>query len=329
MLDFFPMISLLKLLSQGGEHGRLSILIYHRVLRIHDPLIPWAVTADTFTGHMQALRNYFNVIPLREAVDRLISASLPPRAAAVTFDDGYCDNLTLAVPILERYQLPATVFVASDFLDGGRMWNDTIIEAVRSGPQLLELADIGLGSIELTDEASRIRAASALLRQLKYLPHERRLAIAEEIGERCGASLPSDLMLTTDEVRKLYAAGIDIGGHTLSHPILSKLNDQSARIEIAENRERLTDIIRAPVRVFAYPNGRPGYDYSATHVRMVRECGYSGAVSTESGTSTSSIDRYQLRRFTPWDRQPDRFTLRMTQNLLSHRFGRSTKGRIY
>ena len=108
-----PMKPLLSLLSPGGRRGRLSILIYHRVLARDDPFAPWGIGAEGFTAQMAALRNHFNVIPLSEAIARLRSGSLPPRAAAVTFDDGYRDNLTVALPILRRYGIPATVFVAS------------------------------------------------------------------------------------------------------------------------------------------------------------------------------------------------------------------------
>lgn len=316
-LNAIPMTMLLGLLSPGGRRARLSVLIYHRVLDTVDPLVPWALSAKDFSDEMETLRSFFNVIPLPEAIERLSTGTLPPRSAAVTFDDGYRDNLTVALPILQRHRIPATVFVASGFLDGGRMWNDTVVEAVRSFTGRLDLGDLGLGCLDLNTEAERVHAVSTLLQQIKYLPHERRASVADRIGERVGVNLPDDLMLSSDELRVLHASGIDIGGHTLSHPILSGLDDRSARHEIAENRERLTELTRAPASVFAYPNGRPGRDYSATHVRMVRDCGYSGAVSTAVGVSTLSADPYQLPRFTPWEHQSTRFALRMARNLLT------------
>lgn len=310
---------LIGLLSPRGIRARLSVLIYHRVLTAADPLVPWALGADIFAVHMDALRRYFNVIPLPEAVERLKVGTLPARAAAVTFDDGYRDNLTIALPILQRFRIPATVFVSSGFLDGGRMWNDTVVEAVRASNGTLDLSKLGLGSFELNTMASRVDAIASLLHQMKYLPHVQRAEVAEQIGLHSPATLPNDLMLTADEVRTLHGMGIDIGGHTISHPILSGLDDRSAHQEIAENHRCLSEIIRTPPSIFAYPNGRPGHDYLDTHVRMVRDCGYSGAVSTATGVSTTTVDPYQLYRFTPWDSQSSRFTLRLARNLLTVR----------
>ena len=311
-----PMKPLLSLLSPGGCRGRLSILIYHRVLARDDPFAPWGIGAEGFTAQMAALRNHFNVIPLSEAIARLRSGSLPPRAAAVTFDDGYRDNLTVALPILRRYGIPATVFVASGFLDGGRMWNDTVAEALRVADGPFDLTDLDLGRWDLSEVDHRAAAFHQLLQRLKYLPQARRIDAATVIAERCGADLPTDFMLSSDELRSLHSAGVEIGGHTKTHPILAGLDDGLALSEIAGNRERLQEIIRAPIPVFAYPNGRPGRDYTETHVRMVRDCGYVGAVSTSSGTATRNSDLYQLPRFTPWDVTAGRFALRMARSMV-------------
>lgn len=316
-MNSLAMTGLIGLLSPGGRRARLSILIYHRVLATADPLVPWALGADVFSVQMDALQRHFNVLPLPEAVERLAAGALPARAAAVTFDDGYRDNLTVALPILQRHRIPATVFIASGFLDGGRMWNDTVVETVRAIKGTLDLSSIGLGRFELGTTSSRVDAIAKLLHQMKYLPQGQRAMVADQIGECSPARLPNDLMLSVDELRNLHGAGIDIGGHTISHPILSGLDDRAALHEIAEDRRHLTEIIRAPLRVFAYPNGRPGLDYLTAHVSMVRKSGYSAAVSTAIGVSTSAADQFQLARFTPWDRQPTRFTLRLARNLLS------------
>lgn len=309
-----PLRLALGLLSPGGTRARLSILTYHRVLPAADPLVPWAESAEVFAIHMAALARYFTVLPLPEAIDRLARGTLPPRAAAVTFDDGYRDNLTVALPILRRFDIPATVFVASGFLDGGRMWNDTIVEAVRAAPDGLDLDDLGLGRIDTASPEARVTAVAALLKQVKYLPPERRAGVVARIGERAGRPLPDDLMLSTAEVRTLHAAGIDIGGHTVSHPILARLDDGVARREIAENRACLVDIVRAPVAVFAYPNGRPGQDFRPVHAEMARDCGYAGAVTTVAGTSAVASDPYLLRRYGPWGGSESRFVTGVARN---------------
>lgn len=297
----------------------LSILIYHRILSNPDPLFPDAITAQDFDRHMQALVATFQVLPLPEAVERLRIRSLPVRAACVTFDDGYRDNLQVALPILNKYRLPATVFVATDFLDGGRMWNDTVIEAVRRAERSeLDLRCLGLGCWPLTMIEDRRTAVAELLPRLKYLEPKTRVRLADGIAEAVGAELPSDLMLTSDQVRVLRREGIEIGAHTRSHPILAAIDDEQAREQIVSSKRHLEELLDAPVRLFAYPNGRPGQDYRREHVRMVQEAGFMAAVSTAMGVATVRADVYQLPRFTPWDRTPLRFTARLVLNLLLH-----------
>ena len=126
--------TLLNRLSPAGPRGRLSILILHRVLPAIDPLFPDEVHADRFDRLCAWVADGFNVLPLDQAVARLRSGNLPARALAISFDDGYADNHDIAMPILQRHGLPATVFIATGFMAGGRMWNDTIIESLRRSP---------------------------------------------------------------------------------------------------------------------------------------------------------------------------------------------------
>src|SRR4026209_38570 len=112
----------------------VSILIYHRVIAEPDPLILDEVCASEFDWHMTVLGRWFKVLPLTEAIARLHDGTLPARAACVTFDDGYADNASAALPILLRHGIPATFFLATAFINGGRMWNDTVIETVRRTP---------------------------------------------------------------------------------------------------------------------------------------------------------------------------------------------------
>jgi peptidoglycan/xylan/chitin deacetylase (PgdA/CDA1 family) len=123
-------------------------------------------------------------------------------------------------------------------------------------------------------------------------------------------------MLRSDQVRALHAAGMVIGGHTCSHPILASLSLAEAEREIVLGKERLEDILGAPVRLFAYPNGKPGQDYTAEHVRLVERAGFSAAFSTGWGASRSGADLFQLPRFTPWDRGQRGFVLRLIRNML-------------
>jgi len=311
--------ALKNLFSLAGLNSRLSILMYHRVLAQPDPLFPGEGNTETFNQEMSWLAACFRIMPLHEAVQKLRHEKLPPRTVCITFDDGYADNAEIALPILQKHGISATFFITTGFLDGGRMWNDTIIELVRQAPgPMLNLSKMGLGQFEISTIPQREQAINALLGKLKYLPLESRQLKVEEMCTYIPAILPNDLMMTSEQVKILHDAGMEIGGHTVNHPILARTEDVIARAEIANGKEVLENIIRAPVRAFAYPNGIPGQDYLSDHVRMVRDLGFEAAVSTSHGAARNSSDLYQLPRFTPWDQEQVRFTLRMAQNMLKN-----------
>lgn len=310
----------LELFSPAGTRGRLSILIFHRVLRAPDPLFPEETHVARFDGTCRWITELFNVLPLTEAIDRLDAGSLPARAACITFDDGYADNWTEAAPILARHRLPATFFIATGFLDGGRMWNDTLIEAVRRTEQIdLDLGDIGvpgLARLDLRGLAQRRRSIDAAIGAIKHLSPDRRQSVVDAIAARAKVELPHDLMLRSEQVLAMRRSGLSIGAHTVSHPIIAKLSASEQRREIDASRQALQSILGEPVTVFAYPNGKPGQDYNDESTRIVRELGFRCALSTAWGAASDSSDRFQLPRFTPWDNTPTRFALRMVGNLL-------------
>lgn len=304
----------------AGAHARLSVLIFHRVLPVADPLFADIPDARRFAEEMRWVRDWFNVLPLTEAIERLRKNSLPPRALAISFDDGYADNRTVAAPILQSLGLSATFFVTTGVLDGGRMWNDTVIESIRAvRSEQLDLERLGLGTYSLGNAASRRVAIDKVLTRIKRLPSIEREAMVNAIAEVVGAELPLDLMMSATQVRELSALGMDVGGHTVTHPILTRLDDEAAYREMAEGREALRAMSRSPVELFAYPNGVPGVDYDARHVALVRRCGFAAALTTAAGVSTPRSDVYQLPRFRPWDRSKPRYALRLLLNLRNAR----------
>jgi peptidoglycan/xylan/chitin deacetylase (PgdA/CDA1 family) len=297
----------------GPFSRSLSILIYHRVVAEPDPLAPHEVCGEEFDWHLAALERWFTVLPLRRAVADLRGGTLPARAACVTFDDGYADNYTVAMPILRRRGVPATFFVATSFLDGGRMWNDSVVETVRRVKgDALDARSIGLEKLDVSTIGLRRQAIERVLNALKYLPLEERQRRVEVLAAE--TALPSDLMMSAEQVRQLHRNDMEVGAHTVTHPILANLDSKRAGSEITDGKRRLEEIIGSPVKVFAYPNGKPGRDYGREHVDMVRELGFEAAVSTAWGVGHAASDPYQLPRFTPWDRTPRRFVLRLLQN---------------
>jgi len=299
-----------RLLCSRGR-PLLSILIYHQVLRQPDFMRPDVPTASEFEWQMALLSRYFVPISLREGLQRLNAGTLPDRSVCVTFDDGYQDNLDVALPILKRWHIPATVFVATAFLERGVMWNDRVIDAVKTAPgDVLDLGSEGLGRHAIGTEAERRNASRQLLRQIKPIPPTERDRMVDTLADRFGYH-EQRLMLDTVQLRQLCDAGVEIGAHTHSHPILASLEPAAAQREIETSKAILESELQKTVPLFAYPNGRPEKDYTQEHVELVRRAGFEAAVSTHSGVAGTYSDRWQLPRFTPWDRTPARFLVRL------------------
>lgn len=306
----------LQLASPSGTGAKLSILIFHRVLDAPDPLAPTEPDVLRFDQIISWLVGWFNILQLDEAIARLKTGNLPPRAAAITFDDGYADNLTNAIPILKKHRAHATFFIATGFLDGGIMWNDAIVEAIRGTSACsVDCEFLDIGRLELVTLQQKQAALETLIAATKYLPEERKNEAVRQLAERCGTDLPTDLMLTSRQLLDLRKSGMGVGAHTISHPILAKVTDDEARREISGGREYLENLLGERVGLFAYPNGRHGLDYTASHVEIVKSLGFDAAVSTNWGASCSKSDMYQLARFTPWDLNRWRYGSRLLMNI--------------
>ena len=295
----------------GGP--RLSILIFHRVLRDPDPIFPAELDAARFDRLMSLVARMFHVLPLERAVALLADGELPPRALAITFDDGYADNHDVALPILQRLGLNATFFVATAFTNGGRMWNDTVIECLRRTQCVcVDLSDFGLTELPTASASDRRAAIERLLPLIKYQVPEQRQPLLQRLHKLCGhPALPEDLMMSADALRTLRRADMGVGAHTVHHPILCTLPDAQAEAEMADSRTQLEATIDEPVTLFAYPNGQPGVDFDDRHEAMARRLGFAAAVSTQRGVSRPGDDLFRLRRYTPWEVATPRWAARL------------------
>ncbi|NOR71701.1 MAG: polysaccharide deacetylase family protein [Methylomarinum sp.] len=310
-LILFALRFIATLVSGFGKNKKLFILIYHRVLDESDYMRPAEVDKKVFTWQMNLLSNYFNVLPLDEALEKIETGMLPSRAVSITFDDGYSDNYLNALPILKKYDLKATFFIASGYLNGGMMWNDQVIESIRRmTSEKLDLTDVGFGAFSISDEIQKSTAADQIINKIKHLESNERQDIADFISSKV-KKMPTDLMMTDEQLIKLHQAGMEIGGHTVSHPIMANLDADEVKKELKNNKQTLEKLLNTSLRFFAYPNGKPNVDYKPEQIEQVKLQGYKGAVSTEWGVVGLNSDIFQLKRFTPWDTHPVKFMLRM------------------
>jgi len=291
--------------------SKAVILMYHRVVNLPDYPYPIVVSLERFRQHIQYVRDSCYPISLIDFACALEQRSLPKRAVAITFDDGYGDNYRYAYPILEEFDVPATIFVASNYVDTeSEFWWDDLERILVSPAQVPPRLSIRLGDAEYKwemDSLPRRKAARKEIHQLMKPLHagEREKTLAELAGwaglTRRGRAV--NQAMTSKELRQLAQSHIiDIGAHTISHPQLSALPPQMQYNEIIDGRRQLELIIDAPVRTFAYPYGALGH-YTKETVEIVKSAGFAAACTTEDRRVVYGSDLHQLPRYSvdDWD----------------------------
>jgi peptidoglycan/xylan/chitin deacetylase (PgdA/CDA1 family) len=309
-----------RLLSQG----RLTVLTYHSVTSAYDPLASFEqITAATFREQMSLVSRHFTVLPLMEAIEHLQRGTLPANALAITFDDGYLNNHDVALPILKSLGLTATFFVSTGYMEGGLMFNDLIMEALRRTRKddfVVPTEVDPSGRLELQNAPGRVKAFKRLAAYAKYLPDSERAAFCLETWRSLvpsnAAEMPR-LMMSAEHVRNLHQQGMTIGGHSHSHPIFTSCSLDKVREEVILNRDTLHNLIGEPPEVFAYPNGRANRDYTLAHARLLEEAGYRCAVTTEIGVCCPGMDLYQLPRYMPWTMTPGKLLYHLSRNAIT------------
>lgn len=285
--------------SRGGARG--VVLLYHRVdetADVHQLGVPHAL----FDAHLQWLRAECHLMPL----DRLLSAppeELPDRAVALTFDDGYLDNLTAAAPLLQRHGVPATFFLTSRWLDAeGEYWWDALERSLLGGaavPAALDLDIAGRRERHLTAAAEdRLALHWRLHDVLVHAPLAERDRIVEVVTRWSGSSRPRVRPMVADEARALAAMpGMTIGAHTVNHLALPDQTADARDREIADASTALGRVIGRPVDLFAYPYGALDRSVAAA-VRAACRWG----LSCEEATLGDSFDAARVPRLDvkPW-----------------------------
>lgn len=297
------------------------ILMYHRIASLdHDP---WglAVSPEHFAEQLGYLREYRRPIAMDAFVAALDAGELPPDAVAVTFDDGYIDNLHNALPLLEASGIPATLFVVTGGLEHPEhFWWDELARLVLKHSGAVG-ARIRLGEAEFPLEwgtgvkengawraweaptEGRQRAYRALWAALRALPEPNRRDGMARLRELLGeADMSEDRMMSGSELLELAASGtFDVGAHSVSHPALTILPSEERRQEIRQSRRDCEALLGRLIVGFAYPYG----DMSREVRNEVAESGFSWACSTEYGSvDPESVDRFALPRIAVgnWDR---------------------------
>lgn len=298
--------------SRAAGAASFSVLTFHRVNDDGDPFLP-ALPTRVFEGWVSHIARHYCVLTVEDLAERAARGRVPVNALALTFDDGYRDNLTHAAPILVRHGLTATVFVTTGFIGTGEIpWFDRLAMAIRSTAKNAVVLPGG-GTAPLASVGDRLRAVEAVLGRLKRLPDEERRARLEDVIDHLGAPGAGErksAMLSWDDVHALRGLGLSVGAHTVSHPILARMSAAKAWEEIHGSKTAIERALGAPVRGFAYPNGGPD-DYTPETAALVREAGFACAVTTRRGLNSPETPPFELRRGGPWESHLPTFALKL------------------
>ena len=281
---------------------KLSVFLFHKVPHQAHALVPGDITLATFESLLDEVVSQFRVLPLEDAVARLQADRLPRRAACITFDDGYADWMSGALPALRQRNLHATFFITTGQLGAGAaLWHERIQAAVLAHPgPVLEMGMPSLGRRSLATLAERQALVVQLEQELKYLTLSAREQAMRRLEAAAGVSPESVPHMSVEQLRDLHSQGFGVGGHTVNHPILDYCSETELVEEVAGVREQLAAIVGGSIAGFAYPHGRPNADFSRHHVQAVRRAGYSYAVTTHWGVANPHTSPFQIPRFTPW-----------------------------
>jgi peptidoglycan/xylan/chitin deacetylase (PgdA/CDA1 family) len=295
-------------LARSLLRSRAVVLTYHGVLdgsAEYDYLNHNFIAAETFDAQMRYLCAHYRPLSLRELVATYRDGRTPPaRSVAVTFDDGFANNFLVAYPILRRHSIPFTVFVTTGLLDtpGAMLWTERAKRSIYFFPgQSVTLRLDGTElALDLSTTPARVEACKAVLHRMKRLaPPSRDRALAE-LEATCGAQpVRQDErdrydFLTWAQAQEMASAGVEIGSHTVSHPILATLDAAALRHELVESKRRVEESLGRECSSFAYPNGSPA-DFGPREKSALRESGYSCGLSL-NGSLNDRPDLYELDR---------------------------------
>lgn len=288
----------------------LPILAYHRVCDVPDdsryPFDVELVSASVadFAWQMEYVLHHFTPITfadLLRAVDG--EGELPPRPIIITFDDGFSDNYVNAYPILRRLHVPASVFLSTGYIGGARtFWYDWLAYVVNRVPDCTwRIAELNLTLAINGDIAERRRTLRCLIDRIKVLPNAMRIAILgriEKVWGHCydGPELHLSRPLTWAQVREMAANGIEFGSHSVTHPVLTSLDDDTLRYELGDSKRELERHLGQPVATLAYPVGR-SFAFDGRVIDTARKLGYRLGISYMRGTNPlAAIEPFALRR---------------------------------
>jgi len=290
-------------MTTGHSSPSLVVLMYHAIVRQPLSVPDWCFLSERmFQDQLEALAATRRVRRLSDAIRDWGGESSPEPTIAVTFDDGFLNNCTVAFPLLEKLRIPATIFINTAFVGtADTLWFCKVNRAIAE-THLSSLA-FGGETYDLSDPGARAHASARIQARLKARPHPALLVELEDLCRRSGIDATTPIrrdspyaVLDEHSIRHMTASGlIDFGAHTHTHAILSRLTPEQRRFEIVRSVEATRAITARPCELFAYPNGRRE-DYDDDSIAILQSLGIQAAVTAVHGANDQSTPAMELKR---------------------------------
>lgn len=284
---------------------KVRILLYHRIEYLCDDYNMQAVTPDNFERHMRYLSKHYDVLSLNDPMERWFEDG-ERDAVIITFDDGYYDFLYNAVPVLEKYHMPATIFIATGNIDSDREnWTDSILRIIfsnkRHNDYFVFNDEFYCGKYPTRNYMEKYDFYQFIRRVFLMLPAEKRRIYENTLLDWSGldrTGRKDRRIMTSKEIMEIsQKRDFSIGAHTVTHACLSHLSVSEQRTEILGSKQNLEEITGKEIRLFSYPFGAQE-DYSDVTVGILSEAGFEKSVTAHPSSVMESTNPYELGRFT-------------------------------
>lgn len=278
-----------------------KILMYHRIGNGEDY---GSLTVSQFQDHLNIIRKHFNPVSLSSLVAQNEKRCVKNNSVAITFDDGYYDFAKYAFPLLMENDIPATIFITTGFVNGDLwLWPDQIKYAIDNTERnSLYLENFG---VEIMVAGNEVQAWNILSDYCLTVSENEKKSIIRIIFKKLGVDFPdftpdSYRPLSWNQINEFISEGLEIGSHSVSHPILSKVNNNQLVTEIQSSRKSIIENTGVYPKGFCFPNGMPD-DFNEKVKIAVRDAGYEYAVAAYPDPDPM-VDKWAINRYPA---QPD------------------------
>jgi len=280
----------------------LWILEYHRIANDKEDILKMVVSPKHFRKQMRYLKKKYNVISLKEAVEKIKNYQpLPPYSVAITFDDGYLDNYLNAYPILKKFDIPATIFLTTDYIGSEKLvWFDELVELIKATP--LKRISMKFDDFEeiydLSDKFLKNKLILKLLDMLKNAHPKKRNRYLDEFKillQVNEVNNPQKILMNWQQIKEMSENGIEFGSHGITHTVLTVLNNLEAEEEITLSKKIIEDKLNKPVFLFCYPNGLENH-FNEVLIAKLKNAGYQAACTGLLGKNKEKNDLFKLKR---------------------------------